>query len=82
MEQDVELSFSRNLKLQMAVLSISMITILGSTAVSPALAGIKSAFPMYSDSTIQLILTIPPLFIIPSCCLCGYLARKWGKRRC
>lgn len=81
MEQDVELSFSRNLKLQMAVLSISMITILGSTAVSPALAGIKSAFPMYSDSTIQLILTIPPLFIIPSCCLCGYLARKWGKKK-
>ncbi|MGN1002436.1 MAG: MFS transporter [Oscillospiraceae bacterium] len=70
-----------NRKLQMAVLSISMITILGSTAVSPALAGIKTAFPMYSDATIQLILTIPPLFIIPSCFLCNVLAQKWGKKR-
>ncbi len=69
-----------NRKLQLAVLSISMITILGSTAVSPALAGIKTAFPMYSDATIQLVLTIPPLFIIPSCFLCNFLARKWGKK--
>lgn len=69
-----------NRKLQLAVLSISMITILGSTAVSPALAGIKTAFPMYSDATIQLVLTIPPLFIIPSCFLCNLLARKWGKK--
>lgn len=69
-----------NRKLQMAVLSISMITILGSTAVSPALAGIKTAFPNYSDETIQLILTIPPLFIIPSCFLCNLMAKKWGKK--
>ena len=72
---------SSDKKLQAAVLSISMITILGSTAVSPALAGIKTAFPMYSDETIQLILTIPPLFIIPSCFLCGMLAERWGKKR-
>lgn len=70
----------KNNKLKAAVLSISMITILGSTAVSPALAGIKTAFPMYSDFMIQLILTIPPLFIIPSCFLCNILTGKWGKK--
>lgn len=80
MEKNVQVEKPRNMKLQIAVLSISMITILGSTAVSPALAGIKNAFPMYSDFTIQLILTIPPLFIIPSCCLCSCLVRKWGKK--
>lgn len=63
-----------------AVLSISMITILGSTAVSPALAGIKYAFPGYSDEVIQLVLTIPPLFIIPSCFLCNYVVEKFGKK--
>lgn len=57
-----------------------MITILGSTAVSPALAGIKTAFPQYSDASIQLILTIPPLFIIPSCFLCSVITQKWGKK--
>ena len=69
-----------NLKLKATVLSISLITILGSTAVSPALAGMKTAFPMYSDAMIQLILTIPPLFIIPCCFLCNVLAARWGKK--
>lgn len=69
------------LKKAAAVLSVSMITILGSTAVSPALSGIKEAFPQYSDSMIQLVLTLPPLFIIPSCFLCGYAVRKAGQKR-
>ena len=73
---------SSNMKLKAAVLSISLITILGSTAVSPALAGIKTAFPMYSDSMIQLVLTIPPLFIIPCCFLCNVLTARWGKNMC
>ena len=67
-------------KLKAAVLSISLITILGSTAVSPALAGIKTAFPMYSDAMIQMVLTIPPLFIIPCCFLCNVMTARWGKK--
>lgn len=65
----------------LAILSISLITILGSTAVSPALAGIKSAFPELPDDTVQLVLTIPPLFIIPSCFLCNAAAEKYGKKQ-
>lgn len=68
-------------KKALAILSISMITILGSTAVSPALAGIKSAFPQMSDENIQLVLTITPLFIIPACFLCRYLIERIGKRK-
>lgn len=72
---------TKNNKRKAAILSISMITILGSTAVSPALAGIKTAFPTYSDFMIQMILTIPPLFIIPSCFLCNVLTARWGKKQ-
>ncbi|MDL2272225.1 MFS transporter [Desulfovibrio sp. OttesenSCG-928-I05] len=64
-----------------AVLSVSTITILSSTAVSPALAGIKAAFPDLADSTIQLVLLIPPLCIIPACFLCGPMAERFGRKR-
>ncbi len=63
-----------------AVLSVSTITILGSTAVSPALSGIKSAFPQMSDAWIQMILTLPTLLIIPSCLLCRYAISKMGQK--
>lgn len=66
---------------RLAVLSVSTITILGSTAVSPALSGIKSAFPQMSDSVIQLILTLPTLLIIPSCLLCRAAIRRMGEKR-
>ena len=64
-----------------AVLSVSTITILGSTAVSPALSGIKSAFPQMSDAWIQMILTLPTLLIIPSCLMCRYAISRMGQKR-
>lgn len=64
-----------------AILSVSTITILGSLAVAPALGGIKSAFPQMTDEQIQLILTITPLFIIPSCFLCRYFTDKIGMKK-
>ncbi len=66
---------------RLAVLSVSTITILGSTAVSPALSGIKSAFPQISDGWIQMILTLPILCIIPSCILCRYAICKIGEKK-
>ncbi len=63
-----------------AVLSVSTITILGSTAVSPALSGIKSAFPQMSDGWIQMILTLPIILIIPSCLLCRYAISRMGQK--
>lgn len=63
-----------------AVLSVSTITILGSTAVSPALSGIKSAFPQMSDAWIQMILTLPTLLIIPSCLMCRYAISRKGQK--
>lgn len=70
----------KNFAKKAAVLSVSTITILGSTAVSPALSGIKSAFPQMSDGWIQMILTLPTLLIIPSCLLCRYAISRMGQK--
>lgn len=70
----------KNFAKKAAVLSVSTITILGSTAVSPALSGIKNAFPQMSDGWIQMILTLPTLLIIPSCLLCRYAISRMGQK--
>ena len=70
----------KNFAKKAAVLSVSTITILGSTAVSPALSGIKSAFPQMSDGWIQMILTLPTLLIITSCLLCRYAISRMGQK--
>lgn len=70
-----------NYKRATAVLSLSTLTILVSTAVSPALAGIKLAFPDYSDDMIRLVLTIPPLFIVPITFLSNRLIVRCGHKK-
>lgn len=72
---------NRDYAKRVAVLSVSTITILGSTAVSPALSAIKSTFPQMSDAWIQMILTLPTLLIIPSCLMCRYAISRMGQKR-
>jgi MFS family permease len=54
--------------------------VFGNGAASPALADIAKAFPDKSSETIQLIVTIPPLFIMASTLLCGQLSRRMRKK--
>ena len=63
-----------------AILSIGLITILAGMAVSPALAGMKTAFPGYDDSIIQLVLTVPALCVVPGCLVCDALVSRMGSR--
>lgn len=66
--------------LKPTVLSISLLTVLSGAAVSPALAQIQKAFPDASDLAIQMILTLPPLLIIPFSLFSGWLALRFQKR--
>ena len=63
-----------------SVLSISLLTVMASAAVSPALAKIKQAFPGVDITLVKLILTIPSLLIIPFSLLSGWLARRMSKK--
>lgn len=66
--------------LKLTVLSISLLTVMSSAAVSPALAKIKQAFPGADTTLIKLILTLPSLFIIPASLAAGWLVKKTKKK--
>lgn len=68
-------------KKAVAILSIGTITILASMAVAPVLAGIKTAFPHYSDTYIQMVLVIPTLCIIPGCFCCQACCGRYGNKK-
>jgi MFS family permease len=67
--------------LKLAILSLSLLTIMAAAAVSPALGKIREAFPDVSKTTIQMTLTLPALLIIPFSLLAGWLATKRSPRR-
>ncbi|MBN2302822.1 MAG: MFS transporter [Lentisphaerae bacterium] len=67
--------------LKIAVLSLSLLTIMAAAAVSPALAKIKAAFPDVGKTVIKLTLTLPALLIIPFSLISGWLAAKWTPRK-
>lgn len=66
--------------LKPAILSLSFLSILSGAAVSPALGKIQLAFPDASPLTIQMILTLTPLFIIPFSLLTGRFSLILRKR--
>lgn len=66
--------------LKPAILSLSILTVLSGMAVSPALGQIRLAFPDASDLAIQMVLTLPPLIIIPTGLISGRLAGRIPKR--
>lgn len=70
-----------NKKFTFAILSISMITVMASAAVSPALANISRAFPEVSIGMIKTVLTLPSLFIIPFSIISGHLVHRFGNKR-
>ncbi|WP_163171991.1 MFS transporter [Bacteroides sp. 51] len=69
-----------NKKLTFAILSISMITVMASAAVSPALANISRAFPEVGIGMIKTVLTLPSLFIIPFSLVSGHLVHRFGNK--
>jgi MFS family permease len=68
------------LLVKMAILSISLLTVMASAAVSPALAKIRQAFPTADITLIKLVLTLPSLLIIPFSLLSGFLAARMKKK--
>jgi MFS family permease len=67
--------------LKPTILSLSFLSILSGAAISPALGRIQQAFPDASQLTIQMILTLTPLFIIPFSLLTGRFSLIFSKRK-
>lgn len=63
-----------------SILSISLLTVMASAAISPALAKIHQAFRGTDPTMIKLVLTLPSLLIIPFSLLSGWLAARMKKK--
>jgi MFS family permease len=68
------------LLVKISVLSISLLTVMASAAISPALAKIRQAFPAADITLVKLVLTLPSLLIIPFSLLGGWLASRMKKK--
>ncbi|WP_416150346.1 MFS transporter [Salipaludibacillus sp. HK11] len=66
--------------LKMAILSVSLLTVMAGAAISPALGDIALAFPDVSETSIKLILTIPSVMIIPFIFVSSHLTRRFSKK--
>ncbi|WP_332633507.1 MFS transporter [Halalkalibacter flavus] len=67
--------------IKLAILSVSLLTIMAGAAVSPALGDIALAFPNASETTIKLILTLPSVMIIPFIFVSSFLTRRYQKKQ-
>jgi len=67
--------------IKLSILSLSFLTIMTSSAISPSLAKFRNAFPMSDDFVIKLILTLPSLVLIPFSIISGKLAHTIPKRK-
>ena len=66
--------------LKAAILSVSLLTIMASAAISPALGNIAEFFSETDPTLIKLIITLPSMLIIPFAFISGKLCDYFGKR--
>jgi len=63
-----------------AILSVSLLTIMAPTALAPALAAIKDAFPGVSETEAKLVLTLPTL-MMPLGLIAAKLTERFDKKK-
>ncbi|MBQ8083728.1 MAG: MFS transporter [Clostridia bacterium] len=66
--------------LMISILSLSLLTVMAGAAVAPALGVIKEAFPNASQLSIQLIISMPALFIFLTNMIFPRLSAKFGSK--
>ncbi|HCL57883.1 MAG TPA: hypothetical protein DHW82_12875 [Spirochaetia bacterium] len=64
-----------------AVLSGQALTVMAGASIAPALGGLKNFFSSYESHTVQLIISLPALFILLTTLFQGFLLGHWSKRK-
>ncbi|WP_290919279.1 MFS transporter [Halodesulfovibrio sp.] len=67
-------------KVVAAILSVSLLTVMAGAVVAPALSSLAKTFSGYSTDLVKLIVTLPPLLVIPTALLIGKIADRLGRR--
>ncbi len=68
-------------RVNIAVLSLSLLTVMAGAAIAPALGAIQTAFPDVDPLQIKMIMTLPSFFIIPCSLMTSRMAHRFGKKR-
>ncbi len=63
-----------------AILSLSLLTVMAGAAVAPALGTIREHFSDSPDTVVQLIISMPALFIFLTSFIFPSLCKKYGSR--
>ncbi len=66
---------SQKTSFKIAVLSLSLLTIMSGAGVAPGINKIAEAFPDTSETAIKLIISLPPLFMIVAALLSGSIVK-------
>ncbi len=66
---------SQKTNFKIAVLSLSLLTIMSGAGVAPGINKIAEAFPGTSETVIKLIISLPPLFMIVAALLSGFIGK-------
>ena len=67
-------------KIRFSILSISLLTLMAGAAVAPGLSELSRIFAGYSPTVVKLVISLPPLLIIPFSLLSGFLSSLMGKK--
>lgn len=67
--------------IRIAVLSLSLLTVMSGAAVAPAVADIIAYFPDASPLLGKMVLTTPALTIIPVALITGIMSRRVSRKR-
>ncbi len=68
------------MRLKAAILSLSIITVMGGATITPALGQINAAFPDAGETLVKLIATMHALFIIPFTLISSRLTKYFSKK--
>jgi len=63
-----------------SILSVALLTVMAGAAVSPVIGSIARDFPDADAFLVRLVVTLPPLFVIPSALFADRIARAVGKK--
>lgn len=70
-----------NNQITISILSVSLITVMAGAVVAPAMGSLSLYFSEQPPSLLKLVLTLPPLLVIPTAMIVGRLTDWFSKRR-
>lgn len=74
------MNYDTSMKIKLSILSVSLLTLMAGAAVAPGLSEVSRIFAGYSPTVVKLVISLPPLLIIPFSLLSGFLSSLMGKK--